>query len=132
MRFEIAAAFVVGVLLPALETIRRGIGYWAIDATTMMEDYLAGALLLVAGLAARRGAAYSGPLLLTAWAGVSSMMMISLISQIEDTIRAVEIEPHNTVVLSFKLILCATCLTGLIRSFRAVRDALVRSADHSR
>jgi hypothetical protein len=65
----------------------------------MMEDYLAGALLLLAGLAARRGAAYSGPLLLTAWAGVSSMMMISLISQCgaqfqADTLRNVSHGSH--------------------------------------
>jgi hypothetical protein len=47
MRFEVIAAFVIGVLLPVLETCRRGIGYWRVDFTTMFEDYVAGALLLI-------------------------------------------------------------------------------------
>lgn len=121
MRFEVAAAFAVGVLLPVLETARRGFGYWTIDATTMLEDYLAGAFLLLAGLAARQRADFAGPLLLTAWAGVTSMMTVSLISQIEDTVRAVDLEPHNEVVLLFKLLLWSTCLAALMRSFREVR-----------
>ena len=121
MRFEVAAAFTVGVLLPVLETVRRGIGHWAIHATTMLEDYLGGAFLLLAGLAVRQGAAFANPMLLTAWAGVSSMMTISLISQVEDTVRAVELEPNNNLVLGFKLLLWATCMVALIRSFRVVQ-----------
>ena len=54
MRFEVAAAFTVGLLLPVLETIRRGLGYWRVEATTMLEDYLGGALLVLAGLAPGR------------------------------------------------------------------------------
>ena len=46
MRFEVIAAFVIGALLPVLETVRRGIGHWAINFTTMFEDYVGGALLL--------------------------------------------------------------------------------------
>jgi hypothetical protein len=122
MRFEVAAAFTVGVLLPVLETVRRGLGHWEIHATTMLEDYLGGAFLLLAGLAVRQGAAFANPLLLTAWAGVSSMMTISLISQVEDTVRAVELEPNNNLVLGFKLLLWATCVVALIRSFRVVQE----------
>ena len=51
-----------GVLLPVLETIRRGFGHWAVHTTTMLEDYLAGGLLIVAGLAAaRRGVREAAP-----------------------------------------------------------------------
>lgn len=120
MRFEVVAAFAIGVLLPVLETVRRGFGHWAIDATTMLEDYLAGALLILGGLAATRRAAFAHALLLTAWASVSGMMTISLISQLEDTIRAVDLEPHNGAVVGFKLLLWMVCLSALIRSFRAV------------
>lgn len=54
MRFEVIAAFIIGILLPLLETGRRGIGHWTINFTTMFEDYLAGALLLIGAWAAYR------------------------------------------------------------------------------
>jgi hypothetical protein len=120
--FETTAALVIGVLLPLLETMRRGLGYWAVNATTMLEDYLAGAVLLVAGVAARRGARFAAPLLLAAWAGVSTMMTLSLVGQIEATVRAVELEPNNGVVLMFKVLLWATSAVALVRSFRAVQS----------
>ena len=121
MRFEVAAAFAIGLLLPALETLRRGLAYWSVDATTMLEDYLAGALLLVAAVASLRRVAFAAPLLLTAWAAVSYMMLVSLVSQVEDTVRAVDLEPNNEVILCGKLMICAVCLAGLAMSFRAVR-----------
>ena len=51
MRFETISAFAIGILLPLLETGRRGIGHWSINFTTMFEDYVAGALLLIGGWA---------------------------------------------------------------------------------
>ena len=54
MRFEVVAAFALGVLLPVLETVRRGITYWTVDFTTMFEDYLGGALLLTGAWAVYR------------------------------------------------------------------------------
>src|SRR5262245_4995248 len=54
MRFAIRAGFAIGILLPVLETYRRGFGEWRVDFTTMFEDYLAGALLLVGAWAAAR------------------------------------------------------------------------------
>lgn len=124
MRFEVVAAFVIGLLLPVLETVRRGFDHWGVEATTLLEDYLAGVVLLLAGLAAARGARYAPPLLLAAWAGVTTMMTISLISQVEETVRAVELEPDNTVVLVAKLLLWASCAFALFRSFRVVRESV--------
>jgi hypothetical protein len=121
MRFEVAAAWAIGVLLPLLETARRGFGHWAIDSTTMLEDYLAGAFLVWAAVASRRRLAGAGALLLTAWAAVTGMMTLSFISQVEDSVRGVDLEPRNEVVLVFKLLLWVTCMAALVRSFRAVR-----------
>jgi len=67
MRFEVIAAFVIGVLLPVLETGRRGISHWAINFTTMFEDYLAGALLLVGGWGAYRSKSWGALFLILAW-----------------------------------------------------------------
>ena len=123
MRFEVVAAVAIGLLLPILETARRGIGHWAIETTTMLEDYLGGGVLLLAAYCASRHTSFAGRLLLAAWAGVSWMMTLSLIDQVEVTLRATDLEPHNGVVLVVKLALWATCVTALVRSFRSVRES---------
>jgi len=93
MRFEARAALAIGILLPVLETYRRGVGHWGVEFTTMFEDYLAGSLLLAAGWAAFRRWSSQAALLLMAWAWVTSLMSISVVDQIEVTIRGVELEP---------------------------------------
>jgi hypothetical protein len=77
MRFEVVAAFVSGILLPVLETGRRGIGFWAGDFTTMFEDYVARALLLIGGWAAYRARSWGAMFLLLAWAYVTGLMSSS-------------------------------------------------------
>lgn len=120
MRFEVAAAAVLGVLLPVLETYRRGIGHWRVEFTTMFEDYLGGALLLVAAWTAHRRHPVGDRLLLVAWASISGLMLISFVSQVEDTLRGVDLEPMNTDVLIVKFLLLATSLAALMKTFRRV------------
>ena len=122
MAFEARAAVVIGILLPVLETYRRGIGYWRVEFTTMFEDYLAGVLLLTAVWAAYRQWASRNALLLLAWAWVTGMMTISLVDQIEVTVRGVDLEPRNTDVLIAKCLLFAVSAAALVRSFSRVRS----------
>ena len=122
MRFEVVAAFAIGLLLPILETARRGLGHWSINTTTMLEDYLGGGVLLLAGYCANRRTSVGGRLLLSAWAGVSGMLTLSLIRQIEVTLREEDLEPNNGGVLVIKLALWATCVIALVRSFGAVKE----------
>lgn len=128
MRFEVVAAFVIGALLPVLETARRGITHWAIDFTTMFEDYLGGALLLIGAWVAYQAKSWGATFLVLAWASISGGMTISLVSQLEETIRQTVTEPNNAVVVSVKFVLWVTCVTALILSFRR---AISRPA-HSR
>lgn len=118
MRFEAKAALAIGILLPVLETYRRGLGHWRVEFTTMFEDYLAALLLLAAAWAAYKRHRSETALLLTAWAWVSSLMTISVLYQVEVTLRGIDIEPQNTDVLVVKCLLLAVSLTGLLRSFR--------------
>jgi len=124
MRFQVISALVVGALLPILETVRRGIGHWALEFTTMFEDYVAGALLLVAGFLAIRAKPSAPLLLLTAWAYLTGMMSSSFWDQLEITIRGVDLEPYNSAVLAFKFLLWSTCVISLGLSFR---EAAARS-----
>ncbi|HEX2122002.1 MAG TPA: hypothetical protein VHL59_10210 [Thermoanaerobaculia bacterium] len=113
-----AAALTVGILLPLLETLRRGMDEWSVDFTTMFEDYVAGALLLTATWAALRGRRWGAPFLLLAWGYVTGLMSSSFWYQLEETIRGTVTEPP--VVLTVKMLLWGTCVMALLSSFRRV------------
>jgi hypothetical protein len=120
VRFETIFAFVIGILLPVLETYRRGLGHWAIDFTTMFEDYVAGVLLLIGGLAAYRRHRWGDLLLVVAWAYVSGMMGGSFWYQLEDTIRGNIGEQNNSLIVTVKFLLWSIAVVSLILSFRTV------------
>lgn len=120
MRFEVIAAFIVGALLPVLETARRGISYWTVEFTTMFEDYVAGALLLIGAWASYRARSWGALFLLLAWAYFTGLMSSSFWYQLEDTIKHTSSEPNNLVVVFVKFLLWATCVTALVLSFRTV------------
>ena len=121
MRFEILAAYVIGILLPVLETCRRGFGHWTINTMTMLEDYAGGGLLLLAAVLTTRGRRSAGQWLLVAWSAVSAMMALSFLHHLEETLRGEDVEPNNSVVLAFKILLLVTSLVALILSFRHAR-----------
>lgn len=120
MRFEVIAAFAIGVLLPVLETCRRGIGHWSVDFTTMFEDYVAGALLLVGWWASYRARHWGALFLVLAWAYVAGLMGSSFWSQLEETLRHTASEPDNLLVVIVKFLLWSTCIVSLALSFRRV------------
>lgn len=119
MRFEVRAALAIGILLPVLETYRRGLGHWRVEFTTMFEDYLAGALLLIAAWGAPRERGWGRDALVIAWAWVTGMMTTSLVSQIEDTVREGSPEPDNAVVIGVKTVLFAVSAWALISTLRS-------------
>ncbi len=122
MRFEVIAAFAIGVLLPVLETYRRGISYWGVEFTTMFEDHVAGALLLVGGWASYGTRPWGETFLVLAWAYVAGLMGSSFWSQLEETLRQTASEPNNLLVVIVKFLLWGTCVVSLILSFqRATR-----------
>lgn len=123
MRFEVAAAFVVGILLPILETARRGISHWAVEFTTMFEDYVAGALLLIGAWAAYRQRSWGAVFLVLAWGYFTGLMSSSFWWQLEDTVRRTAAEPNNLLVLVVKLLLWSTCVVSLVLAVRRATDA---------
>ena len=120
MRFEVAAGFVIGILLPVLETARRGIGHWAVEFTTMFEDYVAGALLFVGAWATFRARSWGSTFLLLAWAYFTGLMSSSFWWQLEEAIRQTSSEPNSLLVLVVKFLLWATCVVSLVFSFSRV------------
>ena len=123
MRFEVITAFVIGILLPVLETCRRGLSYWSVEFTTMFEDYLAGALLLIGGWASYERRPWGAIFLVLAWAYVAGLMGSSFWSQLEETLRHTASEPHNLLVVAVKFLLWSTCVVALVLSFRSATRA---------
>jgi hypothetical protein len=119
MRIEAKAAFAIGIILPLLETCRRGMGEWTVDFTTMFTDYLAGALLLVGWWASYRAKAWGPLFLILAWAWLTGLMTGSFLDQLEGTIRNIIEEPYNPLVLAVKFILFAISAVSLILSFKS-------------
>jgi hypothetical protein len=118
MRFEVIAAFAIGILVPLLETCRRGISYWTVDFTTMFEDYVAGALLFTGGWASYRARPWGSIFLLLAWAYFSGLMSSSFWSQLEETFRQTASEPNNLMIVAVKALLWSVCVVSLVLSFR--------------
>ncbi|MGH9904027.1 MAG: hypothetical protein ACRD8U_00420 [Pyrinomonadaceae bacterium] len=118
MRFEVTAALAIGILLPVLETCRRGLSEWSLNFTTMFEDYLAGTLLLIGGWAAYRDRPWGRLFLVLAWAWFAGIMSGSLSDQLEGTIRSTVAEPNNLLVVLIKFILWAIAVVSLALSFK--------------
>jgi hypothetical protein len=132
VRFEVAAAFAVGFLLPVLETCRRGISHWSVDFTTMFEDHVAGALLLIAAWASYRAKSWGPIFLVGAWAYVTAMMSSSFWYQLEATLRNTIDEPNNLLVVIVKFLLWSVSVLSVFLSFkRALRTVPADSLDQS-
>jgi hypothetical protein len=65
-RFEIAAAYVIGIALPIMETIRRRTNFS--EFAFYIDDYLMGGLLLWGAVAVTRRCSYANALLVAGWA----------------------------------------------------------------
>lgn len=90
----------------------------------MFEDYVAGALLLIAAWMAIDGRAHARTVLVVAWAYYAGLMGSSCWGQLEGTLRGTEMEPNNGAVLSIKLTLWSIGVVSLVRAFQGtVRDA---------
>lgn len=123
MRFEVIAAFAIGALLPILETYRRGIGYWGVEFTTMFEDYVAGALLLIGGWASYHARPWGETFLVLAWGYVAGLMGSSFWSQLEETLRHTASEPDNLLVVAVKSLLWSISVVSLFLSFKSALRA---------
>jgi hypothetical protein len=123
MRFEVAAAYAMGVGLPLLETLRRRTNFEHLHS--YIDDFIAGALLLYAARAVTRGKP-SGPVLLAvAWAVLCGGLYSSFFWQVSST-QAQDVGGlPNATVVAIKAILYAIALTGLVL---ASRSAIARQS----
>ena len=117
MTYCMAAVFVLG------ETLRRGLAYFAINATTMVEDYLCGTLLLLAALSWFKKHRIAPKLMAVAWAYATGGMFVPFFAHLEAWLRGATVRadhPHadiGSVVLKGVIwVICLACLVVTLRS----------------
>ena len=117
MRFELAAAYAMGVALPVLEVLRRRTNFDTISG--YVDDFIAGGLLLYAARAVSRRKP-SGPILLvTAWAVLCGGLYGSFFHQLESGASRDVSGVANATVVLIKGVLYAVALAGLGLAVRA-------------
>jgi hypothetical protein len=123
MRFEVAAAYAMGVGLPLLETLRRKTDFSNIHS--YIDDFIIGALLLYSARAVSTNKKGGFVLLTAAWAILSGGLYSSFFWQISSA-NAYDVGglPNMTVVV-IKGVLYAISLAGLVLS---ARSAISRTA----
>ena len=69
------------------ETLRRGLSYFSINATTMVEDYLCGLLLLMAAVLWSKGSQLAPKYMVAAWAYATGGMFVPFFAHLEAYLR---------------------------------------------
>ena len=123
MRFEVAAAYVLGVALPVLEVCRRGNDFGHVAAYA--DDFLAGGLLLWAAVSASMRRPAAPVLLVVAWAVLSGGFYYSFFGQLENTARSDVSGLPNLAVVGIKGTLYAVVIVALVLSARRLLRQLV-------
>ena len=110
--YIMAFVFIIG------ETSRRGFDYFSINATTMVEDYLCGALLLWAALFWSQKHKMAPQLMTGAWAYATGGMFVPFFAHLEAWLRGETFRvdhPHTdigSVVLKGAIwAICLACFT---------------------
>lgn len=119
-RFVVVSAAILGILFPVLETLRRGFGAWLHTPATMLQDYVAGGLLLIAVLAVLAGWRLAWPTMLAACAYATGMMSSSFWGQLEAQMTGVTWEANQVLVVAVKSLLWAFPLVMTVLSARIV------------
>ncbi len=117
-RFEVNAAWVMGVALPLLETLRRRTDFSNIPAYA--DDFVAGGLLLWAAASVRRGRPDGRARMVAAWGILTGGGYYSFFGQVAD-LSAVDVSglPGEWVAV-IKAFMFVISLMSLILSVRAV------------
>ncbi|MBY3027089.1 hypothetical protein [Rhizobium leguminosarum] len=77
------------------ETARRGMAYFAVNATTMIEDYLCGALLLVAAWLWHRRSPSAPLMMAVGWAFATGGMFVPFAAHFEAWLRNETFRPDH-------------------------------------
>ena len=121
-RFEVTAAWILGIALPVLEVARRRTNFQPL--ASYVDDFIAGGLLLIAASAVTRGRPDGRARLVAAWGILCGGMYGSFFGQLGREGDDISGLP-NDVVVAIKGAICLVALTAMVLS---VRSASARAA----
>ena len=127
MKIVIYFNYIVAFVFLAGETARRGLSYFSVNATTMLEDYVAGIVLLLAAILWVRKYRHAQITMTAAWAYVTGGMFVPFFAHLEawvreETFRSDHIHTDiNAVILKATVwLICLACLVISLRT--AIRN----------
>jgi len=118
MRFEVRAAYVVGWGLPLAEAARRRTNFTPV--VPYIDDFIIGALLLLAARAVTRNQPHGPGLLVAAWGALCGGLFYSVFGQIEQGDEPDISGLPNPAVIAIKAGLYVVALVACWRSVRAL------------
>jgi hypothetical protein len=117
-----AMAYVMGAIFILGETARRGLDYFAINATTMLEDYSSGILLLLAAAACTAKLSQSTMYLAGAWGYSAGGMFVPFFAHLEAYLRGATFRPDHPIEdvsgIIVKGVIWGICVVAFIASLR--------------
>ena len=124
-----ALAYAMGAMFILGETARRGIDYFSVNATTMLEDYGSGLLLILAAAACTAKLAHSAIYLAGAWGYAAGGMFVPFFAHLEAYLRGATFRPDHPIEdvngIIIKGVIWGICVSLFIAS---LRDSSGRSA----
>ena len=124
-----ALAYAMGAMFILGETARRGIDYFSVNATTMLEDYGSGILLILAATACTAKLAHSAIYLAGAWGYAAGGMFVPFFAHLEAYLRGATFRPDHPIEdvngIIIKGVIWGICVSLFIAS---LRDSSGRSA----
>lgn len=120
MTYIMSVIFIIG------ETARRGINYFSVNATTMIEDYLCGFLLLTAAMFWSKKHSKAPKLMVAAWGYATGGMFVPFFAHLEAYFRGITFRsdhPHEDLGSVFlKGSIWAICLIFFMISLQNNRN----------
>jgi hypothetical protein len=115
-RFEVVAAYALGIALPVLEVCRRRTNFS--DIPGYVDDFIIGALLLFAARSAVRERPYGRTLLAAAWGILCGGLWASFFGQLYSAAPNDISGLPNTTVVCIKLVIYCIAIIALVLSVR--------------
>ena len=114
------SAFVLGIFLPALETVRRfhQMADWHY-LFAWLDDYLLGAFLIFAAWQANKNIVTGQKYLTAAWGGATAGLFLSFAGQLDHLAKPDPAPVSSLSVAVIKGVILIFCITNLTISLRA-------------
>ena len=95
MKLTYYMSYVMILMYTLGETLRRGFEYFAINATTMFEDYVSAVLFIIAVWTWHKRSDLAPKFMLTAWAYALGGMFVPFFAHLEAFLRGVTVRPEH-------------------------------------